>query len=134
MDKNITIDVANEYLIKKEDLDDYCKALALDLSCDLSSTDRGAAHWDFVAKGDTHCMDIVKKYRDQLLNRTIHQCATCNRVFDYKRNLNRHTRNGVCQKVVGRDTGIYCTLCHKSFSTIGMKNRHEKQVHKVLEL
>ena len=28
MDKKITIHVANEYLIKKEDLDDYCKALA----------------------------------------------------------------------------------------------------------
>ena len=102
MDKKINIDLANEYLLKKQDLDDYCKALAFEKSCDLSSIDRGVAHWDFVSKGCTHCMDIVKKYRDQLLDRTIHQCATCNRVFDYKRNLNRHIRNIVCQKVAAR--------------------------------
>ena len=30
MDKKINIDLANEYLLKKQDLDDYCKALYLD--------------------------------------------------------------------------------------------------------
>ena len=84
MDKKITIDIANEYLLKTEDLEDYCKALFSQDSCDVSSIDRRAAHWDFVSKGYTHCIEIVKKYREQLLNRTIHQCDTCNRVFDYK--------------------------------------------------
>ena len=73
MDKKITIDVANEYLIQ------YTSVLPVTGSLTIKET-----------RTDISGMVYVKK--------------------------------------------LLGTLCHKSFSTIGTKNRHEKQVHKVLEL
>ena len=48
--------------VKKQDLDDYVKCLAVKRGCPVSSVNRTKAHWDLIMNHKA-CMEAIQSYK-----------------------------------------------------------------------
>ena len=51
-----------EHKVKKEDLDEYVKCLAVKRGCPVDSVNRNKAHWDLIMNRKA-CMEAIKAYK-----------------------------------------------------------------------
>jgi uncharacterized C2H2 Zn-finger protein len=55
----------------------------------------------------------------------MHKCTTCNKIFKYLSDYNRHkNRKSLCNIVTLREDGFKCPKCYKSYATNGSLKRH----------
>ena len=84
------------HVIKKQDLEDYIKSLALEKGCTGSNIDRTKAHWEFIMHKE-QCMSKVIRYREA----GEFSCSICGKQFKHRTSRNRHRRKVNCgNKVV----------------------------------
>ena len=112
--------------VKKQDLDEYVKCLAVNRGCPVDSVDRTKAHWHFIMNRKA-CMEAIQAYKGD----KEYSCSLCGKRFKDRRNRNRHRRQVKCtHKYMTVEDLFKCTMCPKRFTARSNRDRHHRNQHK----
>ena len=114
-----------EHKVKKEDLDEYLKCLAVKKGCSVDSVNRTKAHWDLIMNRKAS-MESIKAYKGD----KEYSCSLCGKRFKDRRSRNRHRRQVKCTDKYTRVDLFKCTMCPKQFTTRSNRDRHQRNQHK----
>ena len=112
-----------EHKVKKEDLDEYVKCLAVKRGCPVHSVNRNKIHWELVMNRKA-CMEAIKAYKGD----KEYSCSLCSKRFKDRRSRNRHRRQVKCTDKYMRVDFFKCTICPKQFTTRSNRDRHKKAI------
>ena len=107
--------------VKKQDLDDYVKCLAVKRGCPVSSVNRTKAHWDLIMNHKA-CMEAIQSYKGD----KEYSCSLCGKWFKDRCNRNRHRRQVKCTEKAMRVDMFKCKNCPKQFTTRSNRDRHQR--------
>ena len=107
--------------VKKQDLDDYVKCLAVKRGCPVGSVNRTKAHWDLIMNHKA-CMEAIQSYKGD----KEYSCSLCGKWFKDRCNRNRHRRQVKCTEKAMRVDMFKCKNCPKQFTTRSNRDRHQR--------
>ena len=81
--------------VKKQDLDDYVKCLAVKRGCPVGSVNRTKTDWDLIMNCKA-CMEAIQSYKGD----KDYSCLLCGKWFKDRCNRNRHRRQVKCTEKV----------------------------------
>ena len=107
--------------VKKQDLDDYVKCLAVKRGCPVRSVNRTKAHWDLIMNRKA-CKEAIQSYKGD----KEYSCSLCRKWFKDRCNRNRYRRQVKCTEKAMRVDMFKCKNCPKQFTTRSNRDRHQR--------
>ena len=136
LDLSIDSDVGNKKWIEKEVVEDEWRTkeveLTSDLFEDLSVTEINNMNISIVDSKDNKGEEFMEQHicvdskseceTEPCINRKVHVCMVCNKIFATKKKLSDHKNHVHCPREL-------CDICQQTFTTKRNLQRHKDTVH-----